>query len=78
MKFFQGLVVSLKNRNTAVVEVSTLKTHEKYKKVVKSVRNFQVHYRDGVELQIGQKVTIVPSRPFSATKRFSIVEENIS
>lgn len=77
MKFFQGIVVSLKNKNTAVVEVGTLRSHEKYKKVVKSVRTFQVHYNDDVELQIGQKVTITPSRPFSATKKFSVVESKI-
>jgi small subunit ribosomal protein S17 len=78
MKIFQGLVVSLKNKNTAVVKVDTFNAHKKYKKVVKSTRTFQVHYDDRKSpIQVNSKVTIKPSRPFSATKRFIIVKSQL-
>lgn len=75
MKSFQGTVVSLKNKNTAVVKVNTLKAHSRYKKVIKSTKNFQVHYGNDVVLSINERVIIKPSRPFSLTKRFVVVKK---
>jgi small subunit ribosomal protein S17 len=75
MKSFSGVVVSQNNPKTAVVSVVHYKRHRKYKKVVKSSREIQSHY-ENIDLKVGDFVTIKPSRPFSATKRFLVVSIN--
>jgi ribosomal protein S17 len=77
MKKLKGTVISLKNKNTAVVEVNTLKVHKKYKKVEKITKKFQVHYDSAsINLVINEKVVIEHRRRFSATKSFLVVNSD--
>jgi len=66
-----GTVVSDKNNKTIVVAVESSKTHPVYKKKYKHTKRFQAHDEKN-EAHIGDKVTIVETKPFSATKHFAL------
>ena len=68
----QGVVVSDKMAKTIVVEVETHKKHAKYAKRVKYSNKYYAHDEKG-EAHVGDTVTIMASRPLSATKRFRLV-----
>lgn len=68
-----GNVVSDKTAKTVIVEVARLRRHPLYKKVIRVRRRIPVH--DSAEdAKLGDVVRIEQSRPFSATKRFRVVE----
>ena len=73
MKKLTGIIVAQNNLKTVAVNVTHYKKHPKYKKVIKSSRKIQVHH-ENLDLRVGQVVVIKQSRPFSATKRFCIVD----
>lgn len=68
----QGVVVSDKNDKTIVVLVETHKRHPKYGKRVKYSKKYYAHDENN-EAQVGDTVTIMETRPLSATKRFRLV-----
>lgn len=68
----QGVVVSNKMDKTIVVEVETHKRHAKYQKRVKYSNKYYAHDEKNVA-KVGDTVTIMASRPLSATKRFRLV-----
>ena len=72
-KVYQGRVVSDKNDKTIVVEVSTRKTHPIYGKRVKYSKKYTAHDENNTA-KVGDIVTIMETRPLSATKRFRLVE----
>jgi small subunit ribosomal protein S17 len=67
-----GVVTSNKMEKTVVVEVSRTYSHQLYKKVVHSRNRVMAH--DELGCQIGDRVSIVESRPLSKRKRW-VVEE---
>jgi small subunit ribosomal protein S17 len=69
---FQGVVVNNKNAKTIAVLIVTRKPHPKYKKLMKSSKKFFAHDEEGLA-QIGDTVTIMETRPLSATKRFRLI-----
>lgn len=71
----KGKVVTNKMNKTVVVEVERLVMHPVYKKRVKKTKRFSAHSEKVLEL--GTLVEIVPSKPFSKTKRHKVVEEVI-
>lgn len=73
-KQLEGVVIRLKNQKTAAVEITEKKIHPKYLKVVKRKKVIQAHYLDNFFPQLGDKVTIVSSKPYSATKRFLVTK----
>ena len=68
----QGVVVSDKNDKTIVVLVETHKRHAKYGKRVKYSKKYYAHDENN-EAKVGDLVTIMETRPLSATKRFRLV-----
>ncbi|MBR0295647.1 MAG: 30S ribosomal protein S17 [Bacilli bacterium] len=68
----QGVVVSDKNDKTIVVLVETHKRHTKYGKRVKYSKKYYAHDENN-EAKVGDTVTIMETRPLSATKRFRLV-----
>ena len=74
MKKLTGRVVSLKNKQTAVVEVENHFQHPLYKKYLTRTKKYACQVDDGASLSLGQVVTIVSCRPISKTKRFKISE----
>ncbi|MCL5436185.1 MAG: 30S ribosomal protein S17 [Patescibacteria group bacterium] len=69
-----GEIVSHKTPKTATVKVTSVKVHPKYHKRYNSVKKYVVHDEDD-GFKVGDKVEFVPSRPYSATKKFKIVKK---
>ncbi|MFC3492023.1 MULTISPECIES: 30S ribosomal protein S17 [Glycomyces] len=72
-KVLEGFVVGDKMDKTAVVEVEDRKKHALYGKVVKSNKKYKAH-DEANEAGIGDRVSIMETRPLSKTKRWRIVE----
>ena len=68
----QGVVVSDKNDKTIVVLVETHKRHAKYGKREKYRKKYYAHDENN-SAKVGDTVTIMETRPLSATKRFRLV-----
>ena len=69
----QGKVVRLSGATSAVVEVSHVVEHPKYRKRFTRAKTFLVNVRKGQEVTVGANVTIAETRPRSAAKRWRIV-----
>ncbi len=69
----QGAVVSAAMDKTIVVKVDVIKSHRKYKKVVRRSVKFHAH-DEGNTAKVGDIVRIVETRPLSATKRWRLTE----
>lgn len=68
-----GMVVSAKTKNTAIVEIERQRQHPLYKKVIRLRKRFPAHDATG-DVKAGDLVRIQESRPFSATKRWQVIE----
>ena len=66
----QGKVVSHKMDKTAVVLVSTRKSHPDYHKKIKWSKKYLFHDEEN-EVKEGDQVEIIESRPRSKRKRFT-------
>ena len=76
-KVLRGRVVSDKMDKTITVVIETKKTHPLYGKRVKYSKKVKAHDENN-EAKMGDIVTVMETRPLSATKRFrllSIVEK---
>jgi len=73
-KVLTGKVISVKMKNTAVVEVTRFVPHPLYKKLLQKSKKFKVDSR-GVSLTVGQEVKIVETKPTAKDKHFKILEE---
>jgi len=69
----EGLVVSNKMDKTAVVAVIERVRHPKYAKFVMRTKKLYVH-DDANDVNIGDRVRIMETRPTSKLKRWRIVE----
>ena len=72
MKKLTGRVVSLKNQQTAIVEVENHFQHPLYKKYLTRTKRYACQVDAGVDLVLGQEVMIVSCRPVSKTKHFRV------
>lgn len=72
-KVRDGLVVSDKMDKTVVVEVEDRVKHALYGKVIRRTRKLKVHDEQN-SAGVGDRVSIMETRPLSATKRWRIVE----
>jgi small subunit ribosomal protein S17 len=69
----RGIVVSDKGDKTIVVEVQTVRSHAKYKKVIR--RSSKLHAHDEANSAgIGDVVRVIETRPLSKTKRWRLAE----
>lgn len=71
-KVYTGTVVSDKMDKTVVVAITRLFQHPAYKKTVKKVTRFKAH-DEGNSCRVGDKVSIVESRPLSRDKRWTVL-----
>jgi small subunit ribosomal protein S17 len=69
----RGVVVSDKGDKTIVVKVDVIKSHAKYKKVVRRSVKFHAHDEQNAA-GVGDTVRIVESRPISKTKHWRLAE----
>lgn len=68
-----GVVVSDRMDKTAVVSISRLYQHPRYKKTVRTQTKFKAHDEKN-QCKVGDKVTIVESSPKSKDKRWEVLE----
>lgn len=68
-----GVVVSAKRQKTVTVVVGRMREHPLYKKVIRLRKKFAAHDEAG-DVREGDLVRIQESRPYSATKRWRVVE----
>ncbi len=71
-KRLEGTVVSDKMDKTVVVAVETLQRHPIYGKVVRRAKKYHAHDESNT-CQVGDRVSIIESRPISRTKRWAVV-----
>ena len=69
----RGVVISDKGDKTIVVKVDVIKSHPKYKKVVRSTVKFHAH-DEANTAGVGDTVRIVETRPLSKQKRWRLAE----
>ncbi|MEG0685689.1 MAG: 30S ribosomal protein S17 [Erysipelotrichales bacterium] len=72
-KLYTGKVTSDKMDKTITVVVESYKVNPLYKKRVKYTKKYKAHDEENVA-KIGDTVTIMETRPLSATKRFRLIE----
>lgn len=68
-----GVVISAKQPKTVIVTVGRMREHPLYKKVIRLRKGFAAHDEAG-DVREGDLVRIQESRPYSATKRWRVVE----
>jgi small subunit ribosomal protein S17 len=71
MTRFQGKVVSVKNKQTAIVVVWRRARHPLYGKSVTKTKRYAVH--DLIGAQVNDVVEFVPCSPVSKTKRWKVI-----
>jgi small subunit ribosomal protein S17 len=69
----RGVVVSAAMDKTIVVRVETVKSHPRYKKVVRRSERFHAHDEQN-QAKAGDIVRIVETRPLSKTKNWRLAE----
>ena len=69
----RGVVVSDKGDKTIIVKVDVIKSHPKYKKVVRSTVKFHAH-DEANTAGVGDTVRIIETRPLSKLKRWRLAE----
>jgi ribosomal protein uS17 len=69
----RGVVVSDKGDKTIIVKVDVIKSHPKYKKVIRSTVKFHAH-DEANTAGVGDTVRIVETRPLSKLKRWRLAE----
>ncbi len=74
---FTGVVVKTAMKDTATVRVDRFVKHAKYKKYFVRSKKYLAH-DPGNTAQVGDKVTIVATRPISKLKRFKIASTTLS
>ena len=72
-KVYQGRVVSDQMDKTITVQIDTYKTHPVYGKRVKYSKKYKAHDENNAAKK-GDIVTIMETRPLSATKRFRLLD----
>jgi len=74
MKSIKGIVESLKSDKTAKVSVVRLWQHPLYQKSVRRTKAYACHY-ENIDLKVGDEVTIMPTKPISKTKSFTVISK---
>jgi small subunit ribosomal protein S17 len=69
----RGVVVSAAMDKTIVVRVDSVKSHPRYKKVIRRSAKFHAHDEQN-QAKTGDVVRIVETRPLSKTKRWRLAE----
>ncbi len=71
-KQFSGKVVSVKMKDTVVVEINNYVKLPKYEKFVQRTKRYKAH-DEGNTKKLGETVTIGETRPLSRDKHFRVI-----
>jgi small subunit ribosomal protein S17 len=72
-KVREGMVVSNKMDKTAVIATIDRVRHRRYSKTVQRTSRLYIHDENN-ELQIGDRVRVMETRPLSKNKRWRLIE----
>ena len=72
-KLRTGIVVSISGNKSVTVKIDYRKHHPKYGKMMTISKKLHVHDENN-ECGIGDKVTVMETRPMSKTKHWRVVE----
>ncbi len=72
-KILTGVVVSDKPNKTVTVMVERKYSHPVLKKVIKVRKKYNAHDENN-KFKVGDKVSIIESKPISKNKRFQVME----
>jgi len=72
-KILRGIVVSDKPNKTITVLVERKYSHPLLKKVIKVKKKINAHDEDN-KFKMGDRVSIIESKPFSKNKKFQVME----
>jgi len=72
-KVREGVVVSTKMQKTVTVKVERTIRHPDFDKVVTRAKKYYAH-NENPDVQVGQKVRIIETRPLSKLKRWRVIE----
>ena len=73
-KILNGIVVSDKPNKTITVLVERKYQHPLLKKVMKARKKYNAHDEEN-KFKVGDKVSIIESRPYSKNKKFEVLGE---
>ncbi len=73
-KVLSGVVVSDKSNKTITVLVERKYSHPILKKVIKVQKKYSAHDEEN-KFKIGDKVSIIESKPFSKNKKFQVMNK---
>ena len=71
----EGIVVSTKPKNTAIVQREYLKFVPKYERYERRRTKINAHLPAEIEVKVGDKVRIGETRKLSKTKSFIVIEK---
>ena len=74
-KILTGVVVSDKPNKTITVLVERKYSHTLLKKVIKVKKKYNAHDENN-KFKLGDKVSIIESKPFSKNKKFQVMENS--
>jgi len=74
-KILTGIVVSDKPNKTITVLVERKYSHPVLKKVIKVKKKYNAHDEKNT-YKLGDKVSIIESKPFSKNKKFQVMENS--
>ena len=74
IRILKGVVVSDKMNKTVVVQISSLKKHQKYKKYFKVSQKYKAHDEEN-QYHIGDQILIKETRPMSKEKRWIVISK---
>ena len=75
VKILTGIVVSDKPNKTITVLVERKYSHPLLKKVIKVKKKYNAHDENN-KFKLGDKVSIIESKPFSKNKKFQVMESS--
>lgn len=73
-KLFEGIVVSLKAKNTVVIEKESPIYFTKFKRYARGKSSIHAHVPSNLEVQEGDKVLAAECRPIAKSVSFVVVE----
>ncbi len=75
-RIFEGTIIKKDTHHTATVEWPRLHHLKKYERFEKRRSRIKVHNPPCINAEIGEKVTIIETKPISKTKSFVIIQKN--
>lgn len=71
-RVLQGVVVSDKAHKTVKVAVERTFAHQKYKKIMRTSKNYAAHDEEN-RCKVGDIVKIIECKPYSKTKTWEVI-----